>query len=360
MITRPNAYAAAKRFYRNKKIFVTGHTGFKGAWLVSWLLRLGADVTGYALPPDTSPSLFKELGLQKQIKNIFGDVRDWPRLQKSVRDAKPDVIFHLAAQALVLRSYNKPLETISANVLGAAHILEAARGLQNHCALLNVTSDKCYFNPETGRALKETAPLGGYDPYSASKTMSEQVTACWRETLGLKACATARAGNVIGGGDWAADRLLPGLIRALRAGKAAVLRRPDAVRPWQYVLEPLWGYLLLGAALYQNSEKFAGAWNFGPALKDCLSVKELAEAVIKTAGKGTLVFKPDSDGKEAVFLRLDAAKARRALKWKPVYNAREAAALALSWYQKFYEGKNPSSLVREELATYEKALSARR
>lgn len=346
-------------FYAGKKVFITGHTGFKGAWLAAWLLRLGADVTGYALPPNTNPSLFKASGLARRVKNLSGDVRDLPRLQKAVRAAKPDVIFHLAAQPLVFLSYQNPFETVSTNVAGTANILQATRALQKPCALVNVTSDKVYFNPETGLPLKETDPLGGYDPYSASKAMAEQVTACWRDVLGFSSCATARAGNVIGGGDWARDRLLPGLISALRGGKPACLRRPDAVRPWQYILEPLQGYLLLGAALYQSPEKFAGAWNFGPAPKDCLTVRELAEEVLKSAGKGSLVMRPESGGKEAALLRLNSAKARRGLKWRPVYDARQAARRALQWYRRFYAGENAAQLVEEEIAAYEAALTRR-
>lgn len=349
----------AASFFNGKKVFVTGHTGFKGAWLTAWLLRLGAEVTGYALPPNTKPSLFEELGLQKQIHNIFADVRDLPLLQKAVSSAQPDIILHLAAQPLVRRSYEEPLETLSANVMGAVHILHAARALAKPCALVNVTTDKVYFNPETGKPLKETDPLGGLDPYSCSKAMSEQVTACWRETLGLAACATARAGNVIGGGDWAQDRLAPSLFDAWRAGKPAVLRRPDAVRPWQYVTEPLYGYLLLGAALYKNPARFARAWNFGPSAADCLGVKELAENLRTAWGGGKILFKPDAYGREAGLLRLNSALARKELGWRPVWRLSQTAVRTAQWYRRFYAGESAKELVHEELAAYEAALAAR-
>lgn len=349
-----NTTAALKRFYAGKKIFLTGHTGFKGAWLSVWLLRLGAHVTGYALEPDTRPALFTQAALAKDIQNVTGDVRDFTRLQKTLKAAQPDLIFHLAAQPLVMRSYREPLLTFSTNVQGTAHLLQAAR--ETGAPVVNITSDKCYLNSESGRPMKESDPLGGKDPYSLSKALSEQVTACWRDTLGFTPAATARAGNVLGGGDWQSSRLLPNLVLSARAGKNTVLRYPDAVRPWQYVLDALYGYLLLGKNLYEHPADFAQAWNFAPAGKHAFTVRELAEETLSLTGRGGLVFQPDETKKEASVLRLNSAKSRKRLGWRSVYDIHQTVRRTLDWYRRFYDGENARALTEEEISVYQDAL----
>ena len=257
--------------YRGRRVFVTGHTGFKGAWLSRWLVRVGADVTGYALEPPSDPSLFQALRLQDDVRHIVADVRDHERLTGEMAKARPEVVFHLAAQPLVRESYLAPRPTFDTNVMGTVNVLEAARRSASVSAVVVVTSDKCYRNEGDGRALLEGDPLGGLDPYSSSKGCAELVTAAYAASFfaeGSCAIASARAGNVIGGGDWAADRIVPDCVRALAAGETVVVRNPEAVRPWQHVLEPLAGYLGLGESLLQGGHEFAGPWNFGPSPGD--------------------------------------------------------------------------------------------
>src|SRR5664279_6297378 len=256
--------------YRARRVFVTGHTGFKGAWLAEWLGTLGAEVTGYALDPPTQPNLFDALALGARLKHVVADIRDRDRVVAEVHAAQPSVIFHLAAQALVRRAYSKPHETFETNVMGTVNVLEAARACASVRAVVVVTSDKCYQNLETGRAFRETDAMGGRDPYSASKGCAELVTAAYRESFFADgtAVASVRAGNVIGAGDWAADRIIPDCLRALVAGQSIVVRNPDAVRPWQHVLEPLSGYLWLGALMLRDGRRFEGPWNFGTAALD--------------------------------------------------------------------------------------------
>jgi len=334
--------------YKNKTIFITGHTGFKGSWLSLWLLKLGANVVGYSLKPMTTPNLFSILNLKNRIKHIVGDVRDRKKLLKNLQAHKPDMVFHLAAQALVRDSYDDPTLTYETNVLGTLNLFEAIRQVSSIKAVVNVTTDKVYDNKEKDEGYKENEPLGGYDPYSSSKACSEIVTASYRSSFfnpndyGTKhhvAIATARAGNVIGGGDWAKDRLLPDIVRSLSQKQDLVLRNPQSTRPWQYVLEPLSGYLLLGSLLYQRNIAYSGAWNFGPKNSDVVTVEKLVKKVIKIWGEGHYVIKKDKRKHEAKLLKLNIFNAMRRLHWSPRYNSQTAITETIEWYKKYYNKK---------------------
>ncbi len=338
--------------YRNRKVLITGHTGFKGSWLALWLMRLGAEITGYALPPPTQPSHFSLLDLD--VKSVIGDVRDRDNLRQVFRTRQPEVVFHLAAQALVRASYDDPCETFSSNVMGTVNVLEAARECGTVRAIINVTSDKCYDNREWVWGYRENDPLGGYDPYSASKGCAELVTNSWRdsffnpvdygrthETL----LASVRAGNVIGGGDWAADRLIPDILRAADKNEKVKIRNPLATRPWQHVLEPLSGYLLLGQKLLEGGKEFAEAWNFGPADALSVSVGEIAEQVKKIWPIIDFEISEATDQPhEAGKLHLDCTKARTLLKWSPAWDGKTAIDHTVQWYRAFYESGTIKSL----------------
>ncbi len=307
--------------YAGRRVFVTGHTGFKGSWLSSWLGTMGAEVTGFALDPPTEPSLFDALDLEARVHHVVADVRDRDRLGAEVQAAQPAVIFHLAAKALVRRAYEEPRETFETNVMGTVNVLEAARVCPSVRAVVIVTSDKVYENCETGQAFQETDPLGGRDPYGASKAGAEVVTNAYRESFFADGAAVAsvRAGNVIGGGDWAPDRIIPDSVRALISGEPILVRNPDAIRPWQHVLEPLSGYLLLGAALLRHGRRFAGAWNFGPTLeRSDQPVRWVVERFLAEWGAGTWTTPARSEGQphEAQRLSLDSSKAREQLGWR--------------------------------------------
>jgi len=322
--------------YRGKRVLVTGHTGFKGAWLTLWLCALGAEVQGYSLPPPTEPSLFDDLGLAARIRHTIGDVRDGEALKRAVQEFKPEYAFHLAAQPLVRTSYREPVLSFETNVMGTVHFLEALRGAGALKAAVVVTSDKCYENREWVHAYRESDAMGGYDPYSASKGCSELVVAAYRNSFFLEegaGVASARAGNVIGGGDWALDRLLPDCIRALEKGEAIVLRNPQAVRPWQHVLEPLSGYLHLALLLAQEKARYAAGWNFGPADDDVLSVLDVVKRAIACWGEGSYEVCAHGEPHEAQLLRLDIARARTYLHWRPVWGADEAIARSVAWYR---------------------------
>jgi CDP-glucose 4,6-dehydratase len=315
--------------YRTRRVFVTGHTGFKGAWLAQWLGTLGADVTGYALDPPTTPSLFDAIELGNRLRHVVADVRDSDRLVAEVQAAQPSVIFHLAARALVRRAYEEPRETFETNVMGTVNVLEAARACPSVRAVVIVTSDKSYENLETGRAFRESDPMGGRDPYGASKGCAELVTAAYRESFFADGAAVAsvRAGNVIGGGDWAPDRIIPDSVRALAAGEPIVVRNPDAVRPWQHVLEPLAGYLWLAALMLRDGPRYDGAWNFGPTDEaGDHPVRWVVERFFGEWGSGSWTTPGGTGPKphEAHRLSLDSAKAREQLGWSPVWDAQTA------------------------------------
>jgi CDP-glucose 4,6-dehydratase len=328
-------------FWRDRPVFITGHTGFKGGWLATWLLDMGARVAGYALKPDTEPSYFAQCALTERMTSCIGDVRQEHDLRTALAEHAPEVVFHLAARPLVRASYGLPVETFAVNVLGTAHLLEAARHTPSVRAVVVVTSDKCYLNQERELGYHEEEPLGGHDPYSASKAAAELVTAAYRrsffdvtDTAGV---APARAGNVIGGGDWAADRLVPDAMRALERGVAVIVRNPEAVRPWQHALEPLAGYLMLAQGLYADARRYAGAWNFGPLDTDTVSVATLVELLIRAHGSGAWKRAPAETGAaplhEAGILRLDCSKADTQLHWRPRLTLAEATTLAVDWYR---------------------------
>jgi CDP-glucose 4,6-dehydratase len=328
--------------YRNKKVFVTGHTGFKGGWLTGWLHALGAEVKGYALSPEYEQCVYRYIWPAVKGESIIDDIRHAAPLSAAIRSFQPDYVFHLAAQPLVRRSYEIPAETFDVNVTGTARVLEAVSQLPGPCTVVVITTDKVYDNKEKDIRYKESDALGGYDPYSASKACTELVVSAFRNSFfniatwdtHHKALASARAGNVIGGGDWSRDRIIPDLIRALSAGKTVDVRNPAAVRPWQHVLEPLGGYLLLGALLRQQPERYAQAYNFGPQPDDHLPVKALVEKAIAIWGNGTWqdVSSPGQPH-EATLLQLDISKAMQELQWSPRLSAAEAIEWTVNWYK---------------------------
>ena len=350
--------------FDGERVFLTGDTGFKGAWLASWLTRLGADVTGYALDPHTTPSLFASLDLGAQIRHVTGDVRDRDRLVAEVHATAPSVIFHLAAHALVRGAYAAPRETFETNVMGTVNVLEAVRSCPSVRAVVIVTTDKVYENPETGALFREDDPLGGTDPYGASKASAELATAAYRASFFGQgpAVASVRAGNVIGGGDWAPDRIIPDSVRALVAGEPIVVRNPDAVRPWQHVLEPLSGYLQLGALLLDEGSRYAGAWNFGPTdERTDEPVRWVVDQFIGHWGSGSWVPFAGTEAQphEAHRLSLDSTKARSQLGWAPVWDSQTAVARTAAWYRDYYRAPDRArELVDDELSAYVAAAEA--
>jgi CDP-glucose 4,6-dehydratase len=332
--------------FRDRRVFVTGHTGFKGAWLSLWLAHAGARVTGFARPPTTEPNLFDALHLERQLRHVAGDVCDLPALRAALHESRAEVVFHLAAQSLVRPSYQDPKATFDTNVGGTVNVLEAVRTSGRVRALILVTSDKCYESPPSTGGFREGDRLGGADPYSASKACAELVAAAYGRSffpperagehgLGL---ATVRAGNVLGGGDWSADRIVPDCVRAQRAGRPIGLRCPAAVRPWQHVLEPLGGYLLLAARLLHDPARYSGAWNFGPPAASCRPVREVAEAVIRAWGGGRWEdhsLPTHESPHEASALRLCSDKALTRLNWAPVWDFEEAVDRTVAWYRAF-------------------------
>ncbi|MBI5596025.1 MAG: CDP-glucose 4,6-dehydratase [Elusimicrobia bacterium] len=318
--------------FAGRRVLVTGDTGFKGAWLAFWLTRLGAEVHGLSLAPEGEPNLFSQLGLGNLIRSRRADLRSFDAVEAALRETRPEAVFHLAAQPLVRLSYDAPVETFAVNVMGTAHVAEASRRAGSVRALVSVTTDKVYRDPEAPRPRTEEDPLGGHDPYSSSKAAAEIAAASFRLSYSMP-LATARAGNVIGGGDWAKDRILPDCIRAFAASAPAVVRNPASVRPWQHVLEPLSGYLCLGAALLGGKAGAAEAWNFGPS-EDSVPVSAVADAAAAAWGDGASWKASGTPGPhEAAALRLDSAKARKRLGWAPVWDHRRAISESISWYK---------------------------
>ncbi len=340
-------------FYRGKKVLVTGHSGFKGSWLSHMLLKAGCEVVGYSLRPSTEPSLFAASGLSKRVKSVFADIRSYASVAKTVREERPDIVIHMAAQPLVRESYERPRYTYEANLIGTVNVLEAMREAGSVRAGLFITTDKVYENAESGRPFREDDPLGGHDPYSASKACADiSVTSYSRsffEGSGISV-ASARAGNVLGGGDWSKDRLVPDIVRAaFGKGAGVVLRDPEAVRPWQHVLDPLHGYLMLAKRLYEG--KCSGAWNFAPAQEDCIEVKEIAERASAAFGTG---YKVERDGRkrEMRTLRLDASKARSALGWEPRLGIDDTLEWTFDWYKGYYGGKKAAELTEAQIERF--------
>ena len=336
-------------YYSGKKVFVTGHTGFKGTWFTGLLQMAGARIKGYALAPESAPSLFTAMAPGLKLENVIADIRDNKKLQEAIHTFQPDFVFHLAAQALVRRSYEIPAETFDVNVTGTANLLEAVNMLDRKCTVVVITTDKVYENKEAHHYYNENDRLGGYDPYSASKAATEIVVSSFRNSFfplsafssHQKAIASARAGNVIGGGDWNKDRIIPDIIRALKANEPVDVRNPNAVRPWQHVLEPLNGYLLLGMLLDMDPVKYSGAYNFGPLPEDHLAVKDLVEIAISCWGESALpgaqaswVNRSDATAvHEAGLLKLDISKARQVLNWQPALSSKKAIELTIDWYK---------------------------
>lgn len=347
----------SRRFWKGKKVFITGHTGFKGSWLSFWLNEMGASVKGYSLASPTNPSMFDLLNLKSKIKSIRGDVRDLNILKKHIKNS--EIVFHLAAQSLVRESYKKPLETYTTNVLGTINLLEAFREHKNLKAIVNVTTDKCYENRENPElAYSENEPMGGFDPYSNSKACSELVTDSYRKSFYSSGArigiATARAGNVIGGGDFAADRLIPDCIRAIMKGEKIIVRNQHSIRPWQHVLEPLAGYLMLAESLYKAPSDFSKGWNFGPKEKDVKSVSDVIHAFCKYWGDG-VDYKIKKDPKavhEANFLRLDSSHAQKKLLWKPKWNSDTAIKKTVEWYKAYLEKENLDIITLKQIESY--------
>ena len=343
--------------YRGRKVFITGHTGFKGSWLAFLLHEAGAEVAGYALPPATSGSHFDQLGLAGKIRHSVGDIRDAAALSQAVAEFRPEFVFHLAAQALVRPSYADPAATFATNVMGSTHLLEAVRGCDSVCSLVYITSDKCYENVEWIWGYRENDQLGGADPYSASKAAAELVFSSYarsffarRPSLGA---ASVRAGNVIGGGDWAVDRIVPDCIRAISGGQPIVLRNPAATRPWQHVLEPLSGYLLLGARLFEEPAGWGGAWNFGPSSHEVRTVKDVAEHMVARIGAGSIrVEQQPVQLHEAHLLQLNCDKATQLLGWKPRWSVDQALDATADWYARTMAGEDAVGVTRGQLRAY--------
>lgn len=345
-------------FWAGRRVLLTGHTGFKGGWLALWLERLGAQVTGLALPPDTAPNLFGLAGLGARLDSRTVDIRDAAALRAAVLGAEPSVVLHLAAQALVRPSYEDPVGTYATNVMGTAHLLDAVRAAPSVRAVVVVTSDKCYENREWVWPYREDEPMGGHDPYSNSKGCAELVTSAFRRSFfagGPTAVASARAGNVIGGGDWSRDRLVPDLVGAFAAGRAAEIRNPHAIRPWQHVLEPLSGYLLLAERLAgEGGARFAEAWNFGPADEDCRPVSHLADRLAAFWGEGAgwrLV--GGEHPHEASYLKVDSSKARARLGWSRRMTLGQALDWTVAWSRALRDGGDAAALCHDQIAQYE-------
>lgn len=348
-------------FWSGKKVFLTGHTGFKGSWLSLWLQQLGAQVTGYALQPPTNPSLFEVAQVAQGMKSVIGDIRDGNMLANAMLQAMPDIVIHMAAQPLVRRSYVDPVETYSTNVMGTVHLLEAVRQTPSVCAVVNVTTDKCYENKEWVWGYRENESMGGFDPYSSSKGCAELVTAAYRNSFfslpkdseHQVALATARAGNVIGGGDWAEDRLIPDVLHAIQNNQGVKIRNPQATRPWQYVLEPLSGYLELTEKLYTDGAAFAEAFNFGPAEEDTKPVQWIVEKLTQQWGEGaTWHIDGGTHPHEANYLKLDCSKARAKLGWAPRWHLYQSLQAIIVWHKAHHRGEDMRALCLQQINDY--------
>ncbi len=361
MQNQPILTETLENFFKTKRIFITGHTGFKGSWLCLWLSALGAEVSGYALNPPTNPSLFELAGVGKLVRSTIDDVRNNAALTKAMLAARPEIVIHMAAQPLVRDSYKIPAETYSINVMGTVNLLESVRQCDTVKAVLNVTTDKCYENKEWVWGYRENEPLGGYDPYSNSKACSELVTSAYRNSYfnpkdyashGV-AIASARAGNVIGGGDWATDRLVPDCIRALLKKEKILIRNPQAIRPWQHVLEPLSGYLLLVQKLYSEGAQYAEAWNFGPDDADAKSVEWLVRKICSLWGDGaTYMVDKECHPHEAHYLKLDCSKAKEYLNWLSRWNLDKSVDSIVEWTNSYRNNHDISKMCMKQIKEY--------
>jgi len=348
-------------FWQDKKVLVTGHTGFKGSWLSLWLQSMGASVIGYSLEPPTQPSLFAVAEVATRTTSVIGDIRDIDNLRAVIEQYQPEIIFHLAAQSLVRYSYSNPLETYSTNIMGTVHLLESVRQIGGVKVIINVTSDKCYDNREWVWGYRENDPMGGYDPYSSSKGCAELVTSAYRSSFfnpkdfkhhGV-ALASARAGNVIGGGDWAQDRLIADLMHAFLASKVVSIRHPKSVRPWQHVLEPLSGYLLLAQQLWEIGDEYAESWNFGPADEDAKPVDWIVNYVNQLLDhQVTWVLDSVQHPHEAHYLKLDCSKAKSRLHWKPQWSLEQALQATVSWYKAYRLDQDMQAFTLKQISEY--------
>lgn len=347
-------------FWRGKKVFMTGHTGFKGSWLSLWLNSLGAHVKGYALSPPTSPSLFEEARVVEKIESELGDIRDLGKLKKSITDFDPDILIHMAAQPLVRLSYIEPLETYDINVMGTAKVLESARDCKSLKSIINVTTDKCYENKEWIWGYRENEPMGGYDPYSSSKGCAELITSAYRRSflqdkgVGL---ASVRAGNVIGGGDWAVDRLIPDILRAFEKRQPVIIRNPLSTRPWQHVLEPLSGYLVLAEKLYNNPGSYAEGWNFGPDDDGAKPVRWILDKMTAKWTNSSWELDKSANSHEAGFLKLDISKAKSLLYWQPTWDLEKTLGKIVNWHQSWLEKEDMQVVCLNEINEYMRDLN---
>jgi len=348
-------------FWKNKKVFVTGHTGFKGSWLCMWLNLLGAEVTGFALDPPTEPSLYNLCRIGSDINSVIGDVRNAEFLKNEMQSSGPEIVFHMAAQPLVRESYKNPVETYEINVLGTVNLLEAVRSCSSVKSVIIITTDKCYENKEWLWGYRENEPLGGYDPYSASKACAEIVVSSYRNSFfnlhnsnnHIAAIASARAGNVIGGGDWACDRLIPDCMRALLKGDKVLIRNAKAIRPWQHVLEPLGGYLLLAQKLYENGNQYAEAWNFGPEDADAKPVDWVVEKICEYWGKdASYEIDKSVHPHEAHYLKLDCSKAKYQLGWQPRWTLEKALEKVVEWMAAYKNNKDLRQVCIDQIGEY--------
>jgi CDP-glucose 4,6-dehydratase len=348
--------------FKGRRVFLTGHTGFKGSWLAYLLHEVGADVMGYALPPLSKPNHFDLLNLDNKIKNVLGDVRDYSNLSMTMNNFQPEFVFHLAAQALVKKSFEEPADTFSTNVLGSVNLLESVRNCESVRALIYVTSDKCYENVEWIWGYRENDRLGGTDPYSASKAAAELVFSSYlksffemKPSVGI---ASTRAGNVIGGGDWSENRIIPDCIHAIRTNNPIRLRSPQSTRPWQHVLEPLSGYLLLAGYLYQNPKKWSGSWNFGPSTNEVRTVQNVAETIVYHFGKGSIeIVESETKVHEAKLLQLNCDKAQQLLNWSPRWNTEKTLKETALWYKYFLNGENVECITKAQISEFFSELS---
>ena len=341
--------------FSNKKVFITGHTGFKGSWLTFLLDQVGAYTKGFSLNPNTNPSLYSSLNFSKKHESVISDVRDFESLKDEIENFKPDYIFHLAAQPLVIESYLNPKDTFEINFNGTLNVLEIIKQLELNCSVIIVTTDKVYHNEEYNIPFKENDKLGGKDPYSASKAALEILIDSYLKSFFIDSkikIASVRAGNVIGGGDWSENRLIPDIVRSIFEKKKLQIRNPKSTRPWQHVLEPLNGYLQLAIFLDKNGKQFQGSWNFGPEIGDDKSVEELIEITKSLGFELEVNFEINNIQKEAKYLSLDIDKAKKDLKWSPRWNSKEALSQTLLWYRGFYNGINPNSLIQNEIEKY--------
>jgi len=343
------------RFWSGRRVFITGHTGFKGAWLGYWLRQMGADVRGYALAPEQSPALFDVLRLDKDMPSPYADINALATLKAAIRQFEPEIVFHMAAQSLVKPSYEFPVQTYQTNVMGTVNLLESVRELPSVKAVVVVTSDKCYENLEREWPYRESDRLGGHDPYSNSKACAELVTASYRASFfqqSATAVASVRAGNVIGGGDWSAHRLLPDIIRAWQSGQTLRVRNPEAVRPWQHVLDPLSGYLMLAERLVEEGQTYARAWNFGPLQQAMQPVRRLVEAAVEKCDGFAWKAELQPEHHEAQLLMLDCSMAQKELGWRPQWSLEQGLEKTFAWYRAFYKGEDMRAICDQQIEAF--------